>query len=459
MPERRDELTEADAETESGVERFMQGLVKRNPGEDEFHQAVREFVETVMPFVDEHPEYQRARILERMTEPDRIVIFRVPWEDDDGNVRVNRAWRVQFNNSIGPYKGGMRFHHSVNQSILKFLGFEQCFKNALTGLPMGGAKGGANFNPKGKSDHEVMRFCHSLMIELHRHIGEDTDVLAGDIGVGLREISYLFGQYKRLANRFVGVLTGKGLAFGGSSVRVEATGYGVAYFTQNMLEQDGESLAGKRCVVSGAGNVAIYTAEKATELGATVITMSDSNGTIHDPEGIDAEKLEFIKDLKERRRGRLEEYTEHYSCDYLEGQGPWGIECDLAFPCATQNELDETEAKQLIDNDCGGVIEGANMPATLSAMRLLRDHGTLFGPGKAANAGGVAVSGLEQSQNSLRISWSREEVDRRLQEIMGEIHAQCVEWGTDGDAVDYVKGANLASFKRLADAMLAYGTV
>lgn len=446
-------------ETGQARERFMHGLVRRNPGEEEFHQAVEEVVESVMPFVDEHPEYRRAQILERMTEPDRIVIFRVPWEDDDGNIRVNRAWRVQFNNAIGPYKGGMRFHHSVNQSILKFLGFEQCFKNALTGLPMGGAKGGANFNPKGKSDREVMRFCQSLMIELHRHIGEDTDVLAGDIGVGLREISYLFGQYKRLVNRFAGVLTGKGLAFGGSLVRTEATGYGVAYFTQNMLEHLGETLEGKRCVISGSGNVAIYTAEKVIELGARVVTMSDSNGTIHDPAGIDAEKLEFIKDLKEHRRGRLAEYAEQHSCEYHDGQGPWSIPCDLAFPCATQNELDEAGAKQLIDGGCRAVVEGANMPSTLPAMHLLQDSGVLFGPAKAANAGGVSVSGLEQSQNSLRISWSREEVDERLRDIMSDIHGQCIEWGTDGDTVDYVKGANLASFKRLADAMLAYGSV
>ncbi len=453
------ESAPAEEETGRSTERFMHGLVRRNPGEDEFHQAIEEFVESVMPFVDGHPEYRRARILERMTEPDRIVIFRVPWEDDEGNVRVNRAWRVQFNNAIGPYKGGMRFHHSVNQSILKFLGFEQCFKNALTGLPMGGAKGGANFNPKGKSDREVMRFCQSLMIELHRHIGEDTDVLAGDIGVGLREISYLFGQYKRLVNRFAGVLTGKGLAFGGSLVRTEATGYGVAYFTQNMLDHAGETLEGKRCVISGSGNVAIYTAEKIIELGAQVVTMSDSDGTIHDPDGIDAEKLEFIKDLKESRRGRLAEYAEHYSCEYHDGKSPWSIACDLAFPCATQNELDDADAKQLLDGGCHGVVEGANMPTTLAAMHLLKENGVLFGPAKAANAGGVAVSGLEQSQNSLRISWSREEVDERLQEIMKEIHEKCVEWGTDDDAVDYVKGANLASFKRLADAMLAYGTV
>lgn len=445
--------------TGAAVERFMHGLVRRNPGEAEFHQAVHEVVESVMPFVLDHPEYERARILERMTEPDRIVIFRVPWEDDEGNVRVNRAWRVQFNNSIGPYKGGMRFDHSVNQSILKFLGFEQCFKNALTGLPMGGAKGGANFNPKGKSDREVMRFCQSLMIELHRHIGEDTDIPAGDIGVGSREISYMFGQYKRMENRFTGVLTGKGLAFGGSLVRTEATGYGVMYFTQNMLQHIGDSLEGKRCAISGSGNVAIYAAEKATELQAQVVAMSDSGGTIHDPAGISSEKLGFIKDLKEGRRGRLAEYAERYSCEYLEGRRPWSVPCDLAFPCATQNELDEGDASALIDSGCRGVIEGANMPTTLAAMHLLQDNGVLFGPAKAANAGGVAVSGLEQSQNSLRISWSREEVDERLRGIMSGIHQQCVEWGTDNGGVNYVRGANLAGFKRVADAMLAYGTV
>lgn len=445
--------------TGDAVGQFMRGLVRRNPGEFEFHQAVQEFAESVMPFVLEHPEYQRARILERMTEPDRIVSFRVTWEDDGGNIRVNRAWRVQFNNSIGPYKGGLRFDHSVNQSILKFLGFEQCFKNALTGLPMGGAKGGSNFNPKGKSDREVMRFCQSLMVELHRHIGEDTDVPAGDMGVGAREISYLFGQYKRMENRFTGVLTGKGLSFGGSLVRIEATGYGVVYFAQNMLERIGERLEGKRCAMSGSGNVAIYAAEKAIELGARVVAMSDSGGTIYDLAGIDGDKLGFIKDLKESRRGRLSEYADQYSCTYLEGERPWSVPCDLAFPCATQNELDEAGAKQLIQGGCSGVIEGANMPTHLAAMHLLQDKGVLFGPAKAANAGGVAVSGLEQSQNSLRVSWGREEVDQRLQGIMSEIHRQCVQWGTSNGAVDYVKGANLAGFKRIADAMLAYGTV
>ena len=443
----------------AAVEHFMAGLVRRNPGENEFHQAVQEFVETVMPFVLDHPEYEAAQILERMTEPDRIVIFRVSWEDDEGNVRVNRGWRVQFNNSIGPYKGGLRFHPSVNLSILKFLGFEQCFKNALTGLPMGGAKGGSNFNPKGKSDREVMRFCQSLMVELHRHIGEDTDVPAGDIGVGAREISYLFGQYKRMENRFTGVLTGKGLAFGGSLVRTEATGYGVVYFTQQMLRHVDQSLEGKRCAVSGSGNVAIYTAQKATELGARVVTLSDSDGAIYDPEGIDAEKLAFVQDLKEHRRGRIREYAERFGVSYMEGQRPWSVPCDVAFPCATQNELDEHDAKALVANGCQAVVEGANMPTTLEAVRVLVGNGVLFGPAKAANAGGVAVSGLEQSQNALRISWSREEVDGRLREIMARIHRQCVEWGDSPGGVDYVRGANLAGFKRVADAMLAYGIV
>ena len=445
---------------EAEVRHFMNGLARRNPGEREFHQAVEEFVETVMPFVLEHPEYEDARILERMTEPDRIVIFRVSWEDDAGHVRVNRAWRVQFNNSIGPYKGGLRFHPSVNQSILKFLGFEQCFKNALTGLPMGGAKGGANFNPKGKSDREVMRFCQSLMIELHRHIGEDTDVPAGDIGVGAREISFLFGQYKRMENRFAGVLTGKGLAFGGSLVRTEATGYGAVYFAQNMMEHAGEGLEGKRCAVSGSGNVAIYTAEKLLELGAQVVTLSDSDGAVHDPAGIDHDKLAFVKQLKEIRRGRISEYAERFGCSFLAGQRPWSVPCDMAFPCATQNELDDSDAKQLVAHGCRAVVEGANMPTTLGAVHLLLDSGVMFAPGKAANAGGVAVSGLEQSQNALRISWTREEVDQRLRGIMAGIHAQCAEWGTGADGrINYVRGANLAGFKRVADAMLAYGIV
>ncbi len=444
-----------------GVDVFMRGLVKRNPGEPEFHQAVREVVESLMPFVNEHREYKDAQILERMTEPDRIIIFRVTWEDDEGNIRANRAWRVQFNNSIGPYKGGLRFHPSVTQSVLKFLGFEQVFKNSLTGLPMGGAKGGSNFNPKGKSDREVMRFCQSLMVELHRHIGEDTDIPAGDIGVGAREISYLFGFYKRLENRFTGILTGKGLAFGGSLVRTEATGYGCVYFCDNMLKHRGDSLSGKTCLVSGSGNVAIYTVEKATQLGAKVLTMSDSSGFIHDPDGIDADKLAFVKELKEVRRGRISEYVEKYpNSSFSEKQRPWSVAGDIAFPCATQNELDLQDAKNLIANGVQAVCEGANMPTELEAVHAFIEAKVLFGPAKAANAGGVAVSGLEQSQNALRLSWSREEVDQRLRTIMQDIHTKCISHGENGDGyTNYVRGANIAGFVKVADAMLAYGVV
>ncbi len=442
------------------VEAFMHGLVKRNPGEEEFHQAVREVTESVMPYILEHTEYKKTQILERLTEPDRIVIFRVTWEDDEGQLRANRAWRVQFNNSIGPYKGGLRFHPTVTQSVLKFLGFEQIFKNSLTGLPMGGAKGGSNFNPKGKSDAEVMRFCQSLMIELHRHIGEDTDVPAGDIGVGGREISFLFGQYKRLANRFVGTLTGKGLAFGGSLVRTEATGYGTVYFCENMFNRVGDSFKGKRVAVSGSGNVATYATEKATEMGAKVVTLSDSGGFIHDPEGIDAEKLAFVKELKEVRRGRISEYADKFrSATFHADERPWGVPVDVALPCATQNELNLHDAKTLLSNGVKAVSEGANMPTELDAVHAFRDAGTLFGPAKAANAGGVAVSGLEQSQNALRLSWSHEEVDSKLQTIMKDIHEKCVEYGSNGEKVDYVDGANLAGFAKIAEAMLAYGAV
>ena len=390
-----------------------------------------------------------------------MVIFRVCWEDDQGNVRVNRAWRVQFNNAIGPYKGGLRFHPSVNQSILKFLGFEQILKNSLTGLPMGGAKGGSNFNPKGKSDREVMRFCQSLMVELHRHIGEDTDVPAGDIGVGAREVSYLFGQYKRLANRYAGVLTGKGLSFGGSLIRTEATGYGTVYFCENMLNRVGDSMKGKVCSVSGSGNVAIYTVEKAIDMGAKVVTMSDSSGYIYDPDGIDAEKLAFIKDLKEVRRGRIREYAEYYDgVEYFAGERPWRVPVDIAFPCATQNELSTEEAKMLIKNGVIAVSEGANMPTELGGIHAFRKAKVLFGPAKAANAGGVAVSGLEQSQNALRLSWSREEVDQKLRGIMKNIHEKCVEQGIQENGyVDYVVGSNVAGFIKVADAMLAYGIV
>jgi glutamate dehydrogenase (NADP+) len=387
------------------------------------------------------------------------VIFRVTWEDDDGNIRANRAWRVQFNNSIGPYKGGMRFHPSVTLSVLKFLGFEQTFKNALTTLPMGGAKGGSNFNPKGKSDREVMRFCQSLMIELHRHIGEDTDIPAGDIGVGGREISYLFGQYKRLSNRFTGTLTGKGLAFGGSLVRTEATGYGAVYFMENMLNHGGDGVEAKTALVSGSGNVALYCIEKLNELGAKVVTASDSGGFVHDPDGINAEKLAWLKDLKEVRRGRLDEYADHFGCEFHEGR-PWAITADLAFPCATENEIGLADAQDLVANGVRAVAEGANMPTELDAVHNLQSNGVLFAPAKAANAGGVAVSGLEQSQNALRISWDREEVDERLQGIMKQIHQTCVTYGdTQGGPIDYVAGANIGGFIKVADAMLAYGAV
>ena len=445
----------------AAVATFMQGLKKRNPGEPEFHQAVEEVVETLMPFVEKNKQYQDARILDRLTEPDRVVIFRVCWEDDAGNVRTNRAWRVQFNNSIGPYKGGMRFHPTVTLSVLKFLGFEQIFKNSLTGLPMGGAKGGSNFNPKGKSDREVMRFCQSLMIELHRHIGEDTDIPAGDIGVGAREISNLFGQYKRLVNRFTGVLTGKGLAFGGSLVRTEATGYGAVYFTQNMLAHSDDSLDGKTAVVSGSGNVATYCVQKLIHSGAKPLTLSDSGGFIHDPEGITQEKLDWVIDLKTQRRGRISEYVQEFSgSTFHEGQRPWSVPCDLAFPCATQNELDEEEAKKLVGNGLKAIAEGANMPSTLGAIHTFLGNKIPFGPAKAANAGGVGVSGLEQSQNSLRIAWSAEEVDSRLQDIMKGIHDQCVQYGEGEDGYcNYVQGANVAGFVKVADAMLAYGIV
>ncbi len=454
-------MSDPNATARAEAKHFMQGLVKRNPGEPEFHQAVQEVVDSLMPYVLEHPQYREAQILERMTEPDRILIFRVSWEDDEGHIRANRAWRVQFNNSIGPYKGGMRFHPTVTLSVLKFLGFEQVFKNSLTGLPMGGAKGGSNFNPRGKSDREVMRFCQSLMIELARHIGEDTDVPAGDIGVGAREISYMFGQYKRLQNRFVGMLTGKGLAFGGSLVRTEATGYGVVYFMQNMLEHKSEGIAGKTALVSGSGNVALYCIEKLLQLGGKVLTASDSGGFIHDPDGIDEEKLAWLIDLKEVRRGRIHEYAEHFQgASFLKGERPWGVKADLVFPCATQNELDGDDATRLIGNGITAVAEGANMPSTLDAMHAFQEAKIPFGPGKAANAGGVAVSGLEQSQNALRISWSHEDVEGRLVDIMKKIHVRCAEHGANGDgSINYVKGANIGGFEKVARAMLAYGVV
>jgi glutamate dehydrogenase (NADP+) len=441
------------------VKSFMDGVKRRSPNEPEFTQAVQEVAESLMPFYLEHPEYVKEKILERMTEPDRVFVFRVSWEDDNGAARFDRAWRVQFNNSIGPYKGGMRFHPTVNLSVLKFLGFEQVFKNSLTGLPMGGGKGGANFDPKGKSDREVMRFCQSLMTELSRHIGEDTDVPAGDIGVGAREVGYLFGQYKRVVNEWTPTITGKGLSYGGSLIRTEATGYGTVYFVQNMLEHRGDGMKGKVCTVSGSGNVAIYTIEKLTELGAKAVTASDSSGFIHDPNGIDAEKLAWIKDLKEVRRGRIKEYAEKFGCEYHDGKRPWSVPCDLAFPSATQNEINGSEAEELVKNGCIAVGEGANMPSDLDAVKVFVKNKIMYGLGKAANAGGVAVSGLEQSQNSLRLSWSREEVDGKLVDIMKNIHTKCVEFGDEGDWVNYVKGANVAGFVKVADAMLAYGVV
>lgn len=437
----------------------MFGLIKRNPGEPEFHQAVREVAESVIPFANEHPKYNEDRILERMTEPDRVVIFRVVWEDDHRRMRVNRGYRLQFNNSIGPYKGGLRFHKSVNLSILKFLGFEQTFKNSLTTLPMGSGKGGANFDSKGKSDREVMRFCQAFMTELSKHIGENVDVPAGDIGVGQREISYMFGQYKRLKNEFSGALTGKALEFGGSLIRKEATGYGTAYFMEEMLKHRGDSLSGQSCIISGAGNVAQYTAEKVIELGGKVICMSDTTGFVHDPTGLNKEKLAYIIDLKTAKRGSLSEFAQQFKLKFYTDKKPWGLSCDLAFPCATQNEIGKDEARELVKNGMSGISEGANMPSSLEATKVFQNAKILFGPGKASNAGGVAVSGLEMTQNSIRLAWSREELDTRLQEIMRQIHEQCLRFGVEKDYVDYLKGANIAGFKKVADAMLAYGVL
>ncbi|MFT5470094.1 MAG: glutamate dehydrogenase (NADP+) [Verrucomicrobiales bacterium] len=450
----------SDVSTE--VNKFMRGLKKRNAYEVEFHQSVEEVVRSVMPLYLDNQAYRDDQVLERLTEPDRIIIFRVTWEDDDGNFRANRAWRVQFNHALGAYKGGLRFDPSVNQSILKFLGFEQIFKNSLTGLPMGGAKGGSNFNPKGKSDHEVMRFCHSLMSELYRHIGEDVDVPAGDIGVAGREISYLFGQYMRLKNRWAGVLTGKGCSFGGSAVRTEATGYGCIYFCKAMLETAGHEIERKRIAISGSGNVALYAAEKALCEGATVVTLSDSGGTVYIKDGLTDEQLESVKELKVQRRGRISEFVEKFeSVEYREGSKPWAVECDIAMPCATQNELDEDDAKTLINSGVEAICEGANMPSTPETATLFRGRKLLYAPGKASNAGGVAVSGLERSQNAMQISWSRDEVDKRLCDIMKEIHGKCAEHGRAGagDHIDYVDGANIAGFMKVADAMHAYGAV
>jgi glutamate dehydrogenase (NADP+) len=441
---------------------FIEGVRRRNPGQPEFVQAVQEVAEDIFDYIQDKEEYHEYQILRRMAEPDRVISFRVCWQDDNGNIRVQRGWRVQNNNAIGPYKGGIRFHPTVTESILKFLAFEQTFKNSLTGLPMGGGKGGANFNPKGKSDHEVMRFCQSLMTELYRHVGADVDVPAGDIGVGAREIGYMFGQYKRITNEFTGVLTGKGLEFGGSLIRTEATGYGVVYYLENMLRHVGNSLEGKTAVVSGSGNVATHAVEKILHLGGKPVTLSDSGGFVHDPEGFTQGKLDWVKELKTVRRGRISEYVYEYKgATYHEGERPWGVECDVAVPCATQNELLGEDAKTLINNGCIAVAEGANMPTDLDGVHAFKDAQILYGPGKAANAGGVAVSGLEMSQNSARISWKEEELQRLLQEIMKGIHERCVEYGgaAGSDHIDYVKGANIAGFVKVADAMLAYGVV
>ncbi|MCA9394336.1 MAG: NADP-specific glutamate dehydrogenase [Candidatus Omnitrophica bacterium] len=444
------------------IDRFMNGVKRRSPGQPEFYQAVEEVARSVLPYLKklQDPRFKKVSILERMTEPDRIIIFRVCWEDDNKNVRANRGFRVQFNNAIGPYKGGLRFDKSVNLGVLKFLGFEQTFKNALTTLPMGGAKGGSNFNPIGKSDSEVMRFCQSYMTELHRHIGDDVDIPAGDLGCGAREVSYLFGQYKRLTNKFQGTITGKGLSFGGSEIRTEATGWGSVYFAREMLRTQDDGLEGKICVVSGSGNVALYTVEKLIELGAKVVTISDRNGYIYDKEGINEERLNFLMDLKLNKRGSIEEYAEEFNAEFHAAQRPWKVPCDLAFPSATQNELDEESAKLLVRNGCRLVSEGANMPTTLKGIKVFREAGVLFGPAKAANAGGVAISGLEITQNVMRLSWTRENIDNKLQEIMGKIHAQCVRYGeTESGYIDYVNGANIAGFRKVAEAMLAYGIV
>ena len=441
------------------IEQFMVGLIKRNPNESEFHQAVKEVAESVIPFINKNPKYIKARILERMTEPDKVISFRVAWEDDQGDIQINKGYRVQFNNSIGPYKGGLRFDHSVNLSVLKFLGFEQTFKNSLTTLPIGAGKGGADFNPKGKSDREIMRFCQSFMTQLYQHIGPNTDVPAGDIGVGAKEISYLFGQYKRLTHQFESVLTGKALEFGGSLIRTEATGYGNAYFMEEMLKHAGHSIKGKSALVSGSGNVALHCAEKIIQLGGKVLTVSDSSGTLYVPDGIDQEKLMLLKDLKINRKQRLSDATELFESKYLEGQKPWSIKSDLAFPCATQNELTGTDAKLLFNNGCIAVSEGANMPCTPEAIELFKDNNILYAPGKASNAGGVAVSALEMSQNSIRMSWTEQDLEEKLHGIMKNIHNQCVRHGDDKSRVDYIKGANIAGFIKVADAMLAYGVV
>ncbi len=447
--------------TENYIDRFMSELIARNPGEKEFHQAVREVVESVASYVTAYPHFIDLKILERMTEPERIVIFRVPWMDDRGEIHINRGFRVQMNSALGPYKGGIRFHASVNLSIMKFLAFEQVFKNSLTTLPMGGGKGGSDFSPRGKSDAEVMRFCQSFMTELYRHIGPNTDVPAGDIGVGGREIGFLFGQYKRLRDEFTGTLTGKGLGWGGSLLRPEATGYGVCYFAQEMLALKGESFEGKTVLVSGSGNVAQYAAQKAMRLGAKVVTLSDSDGFVHDPDGLDEEKINFVLGLKNVRRGRISEYAKQYpGAKYYPGERPWGIPCDIALPCATQNEIEAADAERLLKGGCACVVEGANMPTTPEAIALFQKARILYSPGKASNAGGVATSGLEMTQNSIRQKWSAEEVDAQLHRIMSDIHASCLKYGKEEDGyINYVKGANIAGFIKVANAMADQGLV
>lgn len=443
----------------SSVNEFMDIVTKKNAGEVEFHQAVLEVVESLWDYLQENPHYLQAKILDRIVEPERVLMFRVPWRDDRGEIQVNRGFRVEFNSAIGPYKGGLRFHPSVNLGILKFLGFEQVFKNSLTTLPMGGGKGGSDFDPKGKSDNEVMSFCQSFMTELQRHIGPNTDVPAGDIGVGGREIGFMFGQYKRLRNEFTGVLTGKALNWGGSLIRQEATGYGTVYFAQEMLKTRGDSFEGKNVAVSGSGNVAQYATEKVNELGGKVVTLSDSGGSIYDPEGVDDDKLKWVMELKEVRRGRIKEYADEFGCEYWEGERPWKAKVDVALPSATQNEVNTDEAKMLVDNGCICVAEGANMPSEPGAIDVYLENKILYGPGKAANAGGVAVSGLEMSQNSMRLSWTREEVDQKLHGIMKAIHEQCVTYGTESDFINYVKGANVGGFIKIADSMLDQGVV
>jgi glutamate dehydrogenase (NADP+) len=454
-------MSDMSGKFQSEIDSFMERVGSKNSHEKEFLQAVQEVAEAVIPFMESNPKYKQARILDRIIEPERTIMFRVPWLDDEGNVQVNRGYRVEFNSAIGPYKGGLRFHPSVNLSILKFLGFEQIFKNSLTTLPLGGGKGGSDFDPKGKSDNEVMKFCQSFMSELSRHIGADTDVPAGDIGVGGREIGYMFGQYKRIRNEFTGVLTGKAKNWGGSLIRPEATGYGTVYFAKEMLSTKGESFEGKVVAISGSGNVAQYACEKATELGGKVVTLSDSKGFVYDADGIDAKKLAFVMELKNERRGRISEYVKEFpSAQFFEGKRPWEVKADIALPCATQNELNGEEAKVLLTNGVQCIAEGANMPSTPEAIEEFHNAGVLFAPGKASNAGGVATSGLEMSQNSLRMSWTSKEVDEKLHAIMVSIHQACVEYGKmENGSVDYVKGANIAGFVKVADSMIDQGVV